>query len=57
MYKSSHPYLFRLLNHFETEGHVFLIFEPFEGDSLDHIIQQGEWTKHKSTQQHGQHTL
>ena len=42
MYKSSHPYLFRLLNHFETEGHVFLIFEPFEGDSLDHIIQQGE---------------
>ena len=42
MYKTSHPYLFRLLNHFETEGHVFLIFEPYDGDSLDHIIQQGK---------------
>ena len=42
MYRSTHPYLFRLLNHFETEGHVFLIFEPYDGDSLDHIIQQGE---------------
>ena len=42
MYKTSHPYLFRLLNHYETEGHVFLIFESYEGDSLDHIIQQGK---------------
>ena len=42
MYKTSHPYLFRLLNHYETEGHVFLIFEPYDGDSLDHIIQQGK---------------
>ena len=42
MYKTSHPYLFRLLNHFETEGHVFLLFEPYDGDSLDHIIQQGK---------------
>ena len=39
MYKTSHPYLFRLLNHYETEDHVFLIFEPYDGDSLDHIIQ------------------
>ena len=39
MYKTSHPYLFRLLNHYETEEHVFLIFEPYDGDSLDHIIQ------------------
>jgi len=42
MYKTSHPYLFRLLNHYETEGHVFLIFEPYDGDSLDHIIQKGK---------------
>ena len=42
MYETSHPYLFRLLNHYETEGHVFLIFEPYDGDSLDHIIQQGK---------------
>ena len=42
MYKTSHPYLFRLLNHYETEGHVFLIFEPYDGDSLDHIIEQGK---------------
>ena len=42
MYKTSHPYLFRLLNHFETEGHVFLIFEPYDGDSLDHIIEKGK---------------
>ena len=42
MYKTSHPYLFRLLNHFETEGHVVLIFEPYDGDSLDHIIEKGK---------------
>ena len=42
MYKVSHPYLFRLLNHYETEDRVFLIFEPYEGDSLDHLIQQGK---------------
>ena len=42
MYQTSHPYLFRLLNHYETEGHVFLIFEPYDGDSLDHIIEQGK---------------
>ena len=42
MYKTSHPYLFRLLNHFETERHVVLIFEPYDGDSLDHIIEKGK---------------
>ena len=42
MYKTSHPYLFRLLNHYETEEHVFLIFEPYDGDSLDHVIEQGK---------------
>jgi serine/threonine protein kinase len=42
MYETSHPYLFRLLNHYETEGHVFLIFEPYDGDSLDHFIEQGK---------------
>ena len=31
MYNSSHPYLFRLLNHFETQTHVFLIFEHYKG--------------------------
>ena len=38
MYKSSHPYLFRLLNHYETESHVFMIFESYDGDSLDDKI-------------------
>ena len=42
MYKTSHPYLFRLLNHYETEGHLFLIFEPYDGDSLYNRIQQGK---------------
>ena len=38
MYKSSHPYLFRLLNHYETQTHVFMIFESYDGDSLDEKI-------------------
>lgn len=38
MYKSTHFYLFRLLNHYETEKSLGLIFEPFEGDSLDNLI-------------------
>ena len=42
MYKTSHPYFFRLLNHYETDTHVFLIFESYDGDSLDHIIQEGK---------------
>ena len=41
MYKSSHPYLFRLLNHYETETHVFMIFEEYDGDSLEEIIMKG----------------
>ena len=40
MYKSSHPYFFRLLNHYETETHVFMIFEPYDGNSLDEIIMK-----------------
>ena len=40
MYKSSHPYLFRLLNHYETDSHVFMIFEAYDGDSLDTIIMK-----------------
>ena len=39
MYKTNHPYFFRLLNHYETDTHVFLIFESYDGDSLDHIIE------------------
>ena len=42
MYKSTHPYMFRLLNNFETEDRIGLIFEPFEGDSLDNLIQKGK---------------
>ena len=42
MYKSSHPYLFRLLNHFETQAHVFMIFEAYDGDSLDNKIINGK---------------
>ena len=38
MYNSSHPYLFRLLNHYETDSHVFMIFESYDGDSLDDKI-------------------
>ena len=40
MYRSTHPYLFRLLNHYETESHVFMIFEAYDGDSLDEIIMK-----------------
>ena len=42
MYKSSHPYLFRLLNHYETQTHVFMIFESYDGDSLDNKIINGK---------------
>ena len=42
MYKSTHPYMFRLLNNYETEDRIGLIFEPFEGDSLDNLIQKGK---------------
>ena len=42
MYKSSHPYLFRLLNHYETQSHVFMIFESYDGDSLDEKIIKGK---------------
>ena len=42
MYKSTHPYMFRLLNNYETENRIGLIFEPFEGDSLDNLIQKGK---------------
>ena len=42
MYKSSHPYLFRLLNHYETQTHVFMIFESYDGDSLDEKIIKGK---------------
>ena len=42
MYKASHPYLFRLLNHYETETHVFMIFESYDGDSLDNRILKGK---------------
>ena len=37
LYKTSHPYFYRLLNHYETDTHVF-----YDGDSLDHIIQEGK---------------
>ena len=42
MYKASHPYLFRLLNHYETQSHVFMIFEAYDGDSLDNKIINGK---------------
>ena len=40
MYRSSHPYLFRLLNHYETDTHVFMIFESYDGESLDEKIMK-----------------
>ena len=48
MYKCSHPYLFRLLNHYETSEYVFLIFEAYEGDSLDKLIEKGKCDKRVS---------
>ena len=42
MYRATHSYMFRLLNNFETENHLGLIFESFEGDSLDNLIQKGK---------------
>ena len=43
MYKSTHPYMFRLLNNFETDDRIVLIFEPFEGDSLDNLLQKEKY--------------
>ena len=40
MYNTSHAYLFRLLNHYETDSHVFMIFEEYDGDSLDELIMK-----------------
>ena len=48
MYKSSHPYMFRLLNHYETQTHVFMIFEEYDGDSLDNKILKGRCDLHDS---------
>ena len=48
MYKCSHPYLFRLLNHYETVEYVFLIFEAYEGESLDKLIEKGKCDKRVS---------
>ena len=48
MYKSSHPYMFRLLNHYETQTHVFMIFEEYDGDSLDNKILNGRCDLHDS---------
>ena len=42
MYRSSHPYLFRLLNHYETDTHVFMIFESYDGESLDEKIMKDQ---------------
>ena len=42
MYRSSHPYLFRLLNHYETDTHFFMVFEAYDGESLDEKIIKGE---------------
>ena len=42
MYKSSNPYLFRLLNHYETQTYVFMIFESYDDDSLDNKIINGK---------------
>ena len=41
MYKSTHSFMFRLLNNYETDERLALIFEPFEGDSLDNLITKG----------------
>ena len=40
MYRASHPYLFRLLNHYETDTRVFMIFEAYDGESLDEKIMK-----------------
>ena len=33
--------MFRLLNNYETDERLTLIFEPFDGDSLDNLITKG----------------
>jgi len=42
MYKCFDPYIFRLLNHYEEEENVFLIFEMYEGETLAKKIQSNK---------------
>ena len=45
MYKCFDPYIFRLLNHYEEEENVFLIFEMYEGETLAKKIQSNKIDK------------
>ena len=45
MYKCVDPYIFRLLNHYEEEENVFLIFEMYEGETLAKKIQSNKIDK------------
>ena len=45
MYKCIDPYIFRLLNHYEEEENVFLIFEMYEGETLAKKIQSNKIDK------------
>ena len=49
MYQSTSPYLFRLLNHFEDDDNVYLIFEPYDGQTLkEKLTDQGPFNAHTS---------
>ena len=49
MYQSTSPYLFRLLNHFEDDDNVYLIFEPYDGKTLkEKLTDQGPFNAHTS---------
>ena len=49
MYKSTSPYLFRLLNHYEDEDNVFLIMEPYDGETLESkLLKEGKFDENLS---------
>lgn len=45
MYNAASNYMFRLLNHYEDENNIFLIFEGFNGETLENKILRGMITK------------
>ena len=45
MYNAASNYMLRLLNHYEDENNIFLIFEGFNGETLENKILRGMITK------------
>lgn len=45
MYNAASNYMLRLLNHYEDENNIFLIFEGFNGETLENKILHGMITK------------